>query len=134
MEQQTAAIDLDFYEKVIIYHCLTDESYLGTIIEYIDSDYFTDKCIKDIIRVVVDFHRDRDQVPTLTEIKARLVTTDLVDSFKVVVEYIKSFDQKFNKDELYSNTEQFFNCYRFSPKIKKSHSYKVVYKLIKINV
>lgn len=108
MEQQTTAIDLDFYEKVIIYHCLTDESYLGTIIEYIDSDYFTDKCIKDIIRVVVDFHRDRDQVPTLTEIKARLVTTDLVDSFKVVVEYIKSFDQKFNKDELYSNTEQFF--------------------------
>lgn len=108
MVQKTTSIDLDFYERVIIFHCLTDEAYLGTIVEHLHADYFNDDSIKRIIDVVVDFYQTRDQVPTLTEIKARLTTPELVSSFKNVVGYIQAFDKKFNKDELYANTEQFF--------------------------
>ena len=34
-------LDLDFYEKVVVYHCLTDEVYLGSIIDHISPDYFS---------------------------------------------------------------------------------------------
>ena len=101
-------LDLDFYEKVIMYHCLTDESYLGSIAEHIKTEYFDNINIKRIMGVVTDFFAKRDASPTLTEIKSHLSTPELVDSFKSVVQLIQNFDKRFNKDELYENTEQFF--------------------------
>lgn len=106
-DTSTQKIDLDFYENVIMYHCLTDESYLGSIIELLDVDYFSNRHIKNILGIVTNFFSERDQPPTLTEIKARLVNSELVDSFKNVVNMVKTFDTKFNRDELYANTEQF---------------------------
>lgn len=101
-------IDLDFYESVVMYHCLTDETYLGSIIEHLDTTYFTDKHVKNIIGLVSEFFNQRDTAPTLTELKARLTTPELIESFKSVVKSIQDFDTKFNKDELYQNTERFF--------------------------
>ena len=101
-------IDLDFYEKVVVYHCLTDEVYLGSIIDHISPDYFSNKHIKSVIQVVTDFFNTRGTIPTLTEIKTYLTTPELVDSYKSVVSIIQNFDKKFNKEELYENSEQFF--------------------------
>ena len=112
-----ASIDLDFYEQVIMYHCLMDEAYLGTIIEHLDPEYFNDKNIQNIINIVTTFYNTRNQIPSITEIKAHVSTPELITSFKTVVQYMQKFkdddsmqraELKFNKDELYENTEQFF--------------------------
>ena len=113
----SSTIDLDFYEQVIMFHCLTDESFLGTVIEHLDPEYFTDNNISNIIDIVTTFYNNRNQIPSLTEIKAHLSTPELVNNFKTVVQYIQNLrdsdnmqrpEFKFSKDELYENTEQFF--------------------------
>jgi hypothetical protein len=56
MEKNTAKIDLDFYEKVVIYNCLLDNGYLGSIIDYLKEDIFNDKDIKSVIGIIKDFY------------------------------------------------------------------------------
>jgi replicative DNA helicase len=100
-------LDLEFYEKVVIFHCLVDEVYLGSIIDHLDPKYFDNGDIKAIISLTVEFFNTRGTVPTLTELKAYLTTPVLLANFKKVVAIISDFDKKFNKDELYENTERF---------------------------
>lgn len=100
-------IDNSFFEKVIMYHVLTDESYMSSVIDHVQPKYFDDKSIQAIIGVVTDFYLKRSAVPSLTEIKSYLTTPQLKSQFKTVVEYFNSFDKKFNKDDLYDNTERF---------------------------
>ena len=100
-------IDLDFYETVVLYHSLIDESYLGSIIDNLDPTLFNNKDIRNIVKVVIDFYHTRDATPSLTEIKAHLVTDELKSSYKTAVSLISDFDKKFDRTELIINTEQF---------------------------
>ena len=100
-------IDTNFYETVIIYNALTDEPYLSSIIDHIDERFFTDKNIAAVISIITDFYKKRSEAPTLTEIKGYLTNQELKNNFKSVVSLFENFDKKFNKDELYENTEKF---------------------------
>ena len=108
MEKNTTKIDLDFYEKVVIYNCLLDSGYLGSIIDYINEDVFNDKDIKSVIGIIKDFYIRRSEIPTLTEIKTYLNDPKLKESFKNVVAKFNEFENvKFNREELFENTETF---------------------------
>lgn len=100
-------IDHDFYEKVVAYHMLTDESYLSTIVEHIDPVYFKDNNLKFVCRLITDYYLTRSDIPTLTELKAYLTTDDDKNKFRAAVNHFKDFDKNFNKEELYENTEKF---------------------------
>lgn len=100
-------LDLDFFENVILYKSLTDDTYLASIIDYIKPEYFKNKDIKNIFIVIKDFYLTRGTRPTTTEIKAHLSTEELKTSFKNAIVNIKDFDKNFNNDELVSNTEVF---------------------------
>lgn len=100
-------LDLEFFETVIIYKCLSDETYLSSIIDYIDLKYFKNKDNKNIYALIKNFYAKRGTKPTLTEIKAYLENDELKASFKAVANSLLDFDKKFNHDELYSNTEIF---------------------------
>jgi len=43
-------LNLDYYEQVIVYKSLTNESYLTQIIDHIKPEYFNDKNIKTVFR------------------------------------------------------------------------------------
>ena len=86
---------------------LTDETYLSSIIDTVSPEYFDNKNIKSMVTVITDFYKSRDTIPTLTELKAYLTTPDLVNNYKEVVGIVSNFDQRFNTDELYDNTERF---------------------------
>jgi replicative DNA helicase len=86
---------------------LTDPAYLGTVIDSIDSRYFKDKSISGIVGVICDFFLERGVRPSVTEIKSKLTTDELRNTFKVVVSQFTDIDKKFNQDELYENTERF---------------------------
>lgn len=101
-------LDLDFYEKVIVYNALLDGSYLGSIIEYLDDNLFSNKDIKAVISIIKDFYIKRSEVPSLTEIKAYLTDNNLKESYKKVVgDFSNLENKKFNRDELFENTEKF---------------------------
>lgn len=104
----TTKLDLDYYEKVIIRNCLLDSAYLGSIIDFIKENHFNDKNIRSIISIIKDYYIKRSEIPNLTEIKAYLSNPELKESFKKVVSSIEELlNIKFNRDELFENTETF---------------------------
>lgn len=100
-------LDHDFYETVIIYNMLTDEPYLASIIDHVDQKFFDDKNISSIVGIITEYYKKRSAAPTLTEIKSYLTTDELKSNFKSVVSKFDDFNNNFNKDELYQNTEKF---------------------------
>lgn len=100
-------LDLDFFETVIAYKSLTDETYLASIVDHIKPIFFKNKDIKAVFSIISDFYEKRSTCPSLTEIKAYLVSDELKSSFKNVVNLFNNLDKNFNNDELSSNTETF---------------------------
>lgn len=100
-------IDLDFFEKIIIYNSLKNETYLASIIDFVKPDYFNNKKISSILEVITSFYKQRGSVPSITEIKTRLTTKELKNDFVDVVNSFKGLDPTNNIDELLANTEHF---------------------------
>jgi len=100
-------LNLDYYEQVIVYKSLTNESYLTQIIDHIKPDYFNDKNIKTVFALIKNFYVKRQSIPTVTELKSYLINDELKESFKAVVKNFPNIDKNFNDDELTSNTERF---------------------------
>lgn len=100
-------LDSQFYETVIAYNMLTDEPYLASIIDHLDQKFFENKNIRSIVNIITEFYNTRSSVPTLTEVKSYLTSNELKDDFRKTVALFDGFDKKFNKSELYENTEKF---------------------------
>lgn len=100
-------LDNDFFEVVVIYNLLTDPEYLGSTVDVIEPRFFKSKEIGEIVSIIQSFFLKRGVPPTVTEIKSRLDTDELRDTFKTVVMSFTDIDKRFNKDELYENTERF---------------------------
>ena len=109
-------IDWDFFENIIVYNSLFDKIYLGTIIDVIDPEYFKSNDIKTVFKIIVDFFKTYNTVPTTTEIKTHLNTQEEKDSWIKVCQSFKHIDNKINQTKLYENTERFlkekavYNC------------------------
>ena len=100
-------MDNDFYETVIAYNMLTDEPYLSSIVDHLDKKYFENKHIANVVQLITEYYEKRSSAPTLTELKGYLTSPELKQSFRETVSLFDGFDKKFNKDELYQNTEKF---------------------------
>lgn len=100
-------LDLDTFEDILIYKSLTDSGYLASIADIVKPEYFKNKAIASIFTIVKDFTERRNKLPTITEIKAYLVTDEQKESFKTLVQSFSDIDKVFDKDELYDNTERF---------------------------
>ena len=105
--EEVDRLNLDYYEQVIIYKSLTNEQYLGKIIDHVKPDYFNDKNIKKIFSLIKNFYIKRSTLPSITELKSYLVNDELKDSFKSIVKNFANIDKNFNDDELNFNTERF---------------------------
>lgn len=101
-------LDLDYYENVILINSLNDSEYLASIIDHSDVDYFIDSKIKLIFKKIVEFFNDRGTCPNITEIKSKLITDEEKGAFRDVITKNRNLlEEKFNKEELYCNTERF---------------------------
>jgi replicative DNA helicase len=110
MDKNTSKIDLDYYEKIVIYNSLFNSSYLGAIIDYLKEEHFNDKNKKIIIKIIKDFYLKRNEIPSINELKAYLPDTESKEAFKSVITEIQKDElnkTNFNKDELFDNTEMF---------------------------
>jgi len=104
---QERELDLDFFEHIVLYKSLTDEKYLGSIVDFVKPSFFKDRNIKGIFGIIKDFYIKNTTVPTITEVKAYLNTDKLKESFKEAVSRFKDIDKNFNEEELLRNTERF---------------------------
>jgi|TARA_R110002012_G_scaffold59081_2_gene154310 replicative DNA helicase len=100
-------LDLDYFENVLIYKSLTDGTYLASVADFVQPDYFKNKAIASIFAIVKDFSEKRNKLPTVTEIKSYLVSDEQKSSFKDLVKSFNDIDKNLDKEELYENTEQF---------------------------
>jgi len=100
-------LDLDYFENILIFKSLTDGTYLASIADFVQPDYFKNKAIASIFTIVKDFSEKRNKLPTVTEIKSYLVTDEQKSSFKELVKSFNDIDKTLDKEELYENTEQF---------------------------
>ena len=100
-------LDLDYFENVLIYKSLTDGTYLASVADFVQPDYFKNKAIASIFAIVKDFSEKRNKLPTVTEIKSYLVSDEQKSSFKELVKSFNEIDKTLDKEELYENTEQF---------------------------
>lgn len=107
MSESKLRLDHDWFETVIMYKVLTDETYLATVVEHLDVEYFKDKNKQQIIGIISEFFIKRGVIPTIPEIKSYLVDGELKKAFKAVIAEFQAFNKKINEDEVYANTETF---------------------------
>ena len=100
-------LDLDYFENIVIYKSLTDATYLSSIVDFVKPEYFKTKNIANVFTIISEFYNKRQKLPTVTEIKSYLVTDELKQSFKSLVQSFNDIDKTIDKDELYENTERF---------------------------
>ena len=86
-------IDNDTFETLVIYKCLMDAVYLGTIAEYLKPEYFTNEDIKNIIGIITEFYEKNNVPPTITEIKNYLINDKLKQSLKNIVTTFEIIDK-----------------------------------------
>lgn len=100
-------INLDNFETLLTYKCLTEEAYLASIIDHLQPAYFKNKDIQAVMSIITEFYNKRGATPTLTEVKNYLTTETLKTQFKNVVGSFATIDKNLNRDELIENTETF---------------------------
>lgn len=104
---ESKSLDHNYFEQIIIYNSLVNEEYLSSIIPYLKSEFFHDKDNRAVINLITDYYQHVGEIPSKTEIRAKLTSETLRGSFAVVLNRLKTLDKKYNKDELYEHTEQF---------------------------
>ena len=101
-------IDLDFYEKIIFQNILKKDSpYLASCIEHLEKDLFKDKDIGIIVDLIKTFYLENSTVPSLTELKARVLSAQARTHLEASIKAIKGLDYEYNEAELIKNTEHF---------------------------
>jgi len=97
----------NYFENIFIYKCLTDPTYVGSVIDLTESRYFNDKDIQMVWSIISGFYDKHNSIPTTTEIKQYIQNNEQKQSLIHVLTKIKEIDKNFNSDELYQNTELF---------------------------
>jgi len=101
-------IDENFLEKNILFQSIKNPYYFGTIIDYVDLSYFSDKDVINVFRVVTTFYQQYGKSPNLTEIKTQLNSDEIKQSFINIIKCFKDLDTLVDIDILITQTETFF--------------------------
>jgi len=100
-------LDLDLFERVLIYNAIFDQVYLETVINHLKPSYFKNKSIKTIFECLNSYYLEYNKTPNITELKTHLVDPDKREALKEVILSFQNLDKKYDKDVLLKNTERF---------------------------
>ena len=115
-------INLDLYEKVIVFNCLKtgNEEYLSSVIDHLDSELFNNRDAATVVQLIKDFYTEHNKIPNRTEIRSKIVNNTLASSFKKMLEEFKLLDSDYTQGELVKNTETFIKQRALLKSIEKS--------------
>lgn len=97
----------DYFETIFIYKCLTDQTYVSTVIDYTEARYFNDRCIRMVWSIIDGYYEKHNTIPNTTEIRQYIHTPEQKQSLVSVLTRVKDIDKNLNNVELYQNTELF---------------------------
>lgn len=101
-------LNLDQFESIFIYKCLSDAQYLSLVSSIVKDEYFSCKHRRIIFNKVKNFYDKRSTLPNLVELKSQLPTEEELNSLKKVIGEVKEYNAlSFNEKELIENTERF---------------------------
>lgn len=106
MDKKQLSLDLDEYEKIVMYNSIMDQSYLETIIEHAKVSFFKDKDSKVVFNVLNSYYEEYNKVPNITEIKSHLLSEDDKQALRRVVLSFNNIDKNYDKDILIKTTER----------------------------
>lgn len=107
MVKSNPSFDKKLFEKVMVYNCLVDHSYLESIIEYVKPSFFQNDDIKVVFGELVSFYLEYKKVPNITELKIHITDVDKRTALKNVVLSFGNIDKKYDRDVLLKITERF---------------------------
>lgn len=100
-------LNLDEFENVLIYKCLTDSHYYGQIAGHLNSEYIKDKNIKYIYDIINTFYNKNKTTPNITELKTFINGDEAKDRFKTVLKTVAAIDKNYNTKTLLESTERY---------------------------
>lgn len=100
-------IDNDLFEYIIALNCTTNDVYIASVIDSLDTKYLNNAKVRSYLDIIFDFFKKRNALPTSTEIRTYLTTDETKNAYRDVVTQFKSLDTTYNYEELISNTERF---------------------------
>jgi len=101
-------MDLNLFEKLIIYNALMDSSYLESIIEHAKPSFFEDKNIRSVFESLSEYYSNYKKIPNITELKVHMVEPERRNALKQVVIGFENIDKNYDKEILLKNSERFF--------------------------
>lgn len=117
MNKKSTSLNLDYFENILLYKILTDQDYLNSVVAHLNPEFFSNKDISCLISHVVSFFSERGTTPSISEIKARLVSEEDKKSLTNIKSLLAEVDSTINKEELLENTEKF---------LKERYVYKII--------
>lgn len=103
-----AKLNLDEFEKTLIFKCLTDTEYLTLVSPFVKDEFFCSKSRRFVFNLLKSFYEKRSQLPNSVEIKNLLISDEDKNAFLNVFNEVKPFREViFNNKELVDNTERF---------------------------
>lgn len=100
-------LEENFLEKNILFQSIKNSYYFGTIVDYLDTKYFTDTSVCAIMRQVLKYYKQYNKKPNLTEIRTLLTEESDQKHFKNILLTFKELDTEVDIDVLLEQTEQF---------------------------
>lgn len=107
MSETSYSIDKSLFEKVMIYNCLMDTSYLEAVIEHTKPSFFDNENIRMVYQEISNFYSTYKKVPNITELKLHITEPEKRQSLKDVVISFSGIDKEYDKDVLLKITEKF---------------------------
>jgi replicative DNA helicase len=107
MTKNSLPLDFKLFEKIIIYNCLIDPTYLESIIDYAKPSYFSDKNTRIVYECLHQFYSVYNKIPNITEFKTHLIEPEKREALKSVALTFSQIDKTYDKEILLKNTERF---------------------------
>ena len=80
--EKTLPLNLDLFEKMVIYNALVDPIYLESIIEHARPSYFKNKDIKTVFEVLIQYYSSYNKSTKYNRIKGTFNRTRKTTSIK----------------------------------------------------
>ena len=101
------SFDKNLFERVMLYNCLIDRSYLETVIPYTKPSFFDNEKNRSVFSYLLSYFLEYSKVPNITELKIHLPEIEKRQILKDVINTFEKLDKSYDKDVLLKVTEKF---------------------------
>lgn len=100
-------VDKSLFEKILIYNCLTNQTYLETVISYVKPTFFENENIQLVYKSILEYYIEYSKIPKISELKLHITDPEIKIALKDVILITQKIDKNIDYDVLLKITEKF---------------------------